>query len=202
VLGEAVRRRHGGVDERARAGDPAGAEDFDLRLHETEHVEDGVARLDVASLRIDNDLDVVVVDRGEKDEFLGNLARDLLADLAEDHDGAGLEEFLLDLALGLLFLLLFLLGRIVAEEVGAAGKIHVRQHSGGRGGGNIGGGGVLITEPCRISPGGYQHSWSFRCGYIRSERFPIPAQPPSRLPRDWRDSRCYSQPDGRAWGRS
>jgi hypothetical protein len=66
---------------------------------------DGIASFDVAALRIDDELDVIVVERGQKDQLLANFACRFLADFAEEKNGARLEKFFLKLGLGLLLLL-------------------------------------------------------------------------------------------------
>jgi len=101
--------RYGDVNERPCAGHPAGAENFHLRLHEGKHVVNRVAR-STCHPGIDNDLDVVVVERGKQDELFADFTRHFLGYLAKKKYGARLEKFFLKLVLGLFFFLLLFLG--------------------------------------------------------------------------------------------
>jgi len=66
---------------------------------------DGVARFDVAALRIDDELDVIVVDRGKKDELFADFTRRLWLISPKRRIVRVSRNFLLKLGLG--FFLLF-----------------------------------------------------------------------------------------------
>src|SRR5262245_3314431 len=95
---EAVLLRRREIDVRARARHPARAHHAHAGLHEADHVVDGVARLDVAAFRVDEDGDRVVAFGREREEVCGDLLRELRVDLAVDQDGARPEQALEDLA--------------------------------------------------------------------------------------------------------
>ena len=93
---EALLPWRGHVDQRAGARHPPGADHAHPRADEADQVVDGVPRLDVAALRVDEDGDVGLGLGGEGEELAGDGGGELLGDLAADDDGAGPQEALAD----------------------------------------------------------------------------------------------------------
>src|SRR5882762_10588730 len=77
---------------RARARDPARADHLHAWTAETDHVVDGIASLNVAALRIDNDADVAAAFGGVGEQLPGDTLCDLHVDFAENEHHAGLEQ--------------------------------------------------------------------------------------------------------------
>ena len=91
----AVLLRRRGVNQGPRAGHPAGADHLDGRLDEADHVENRVPRFHMPALRVDDDLDVIIRNTGQEQQLLGDLFGQAHVDLAEDQNGAGFEQPLL-----------------------------------------------------------------------------------------------------------
>jgi hypothetical protein len=94
---EAILARSCQVDVGSRAGHPARSHHHDPGLHVADHVVDGVACLDVASLGMDEDGDVVIRNGRECQQLGGHLLGQLRRDLSVDEDRARVEEPLGDL---------------------------------------------------------------------------------------------------------
>ena len=75
---DAIFLRGGEVDVGARAGDPAGADNFHTRTDEFDHVVDGVACLHMTALRVDEQSDVVVAVMSQREEVIDHPRRHLL----------------------------------------------------------------------------------------------------------------------------
>ncbi len=84
--------RHRNIDQRAGGGDPARADDVNLRLDELDHVVDGITRFDMTARRIDVNADVVVAGGGKGHELRADLLRQFLRDATIDEDRTRLEK--------------------------------------------------------------------------------------------------------------
>ena len=88
----AVSHRRGNEDQCPGAGDPAGADNFDFRLHEANHIVNGIAGFDVTALGIDKQLDVFIGLKKKQKVLLADLFGDFLINLAANHQGAAFEK--------------------------------------------------------------------------------------------------------------